>query len=227
MIAFDNIYQLPLIFSIIGLIDITMYRHYDKLKLDRWFFLHVLANLSVATMALPDLINLVMYPVYLSSEVTSWPKNITFCLHMYHIIAFRNLKQIDWAHHLIMCVCLLFISNHRGGEITNFIMFFINGFPGALDYIMLLGVKRGILDPMTEKCINNHINAWIRAPGILIGTVLIYVHWHLGNLDCSGWSLFYVLAALYWNAQYFNNRVAINYGIKSVNSRSEPILSHH
>ncbi len=211
---FDNAYQLPIIFLFLGGIDALAHNYYDKLKIDRWFFLHVIANLNIVAFAYSDLIDVIYNPIHISPIVSTYPKNITFILHLYHIVGFRNLKTIDWVHHIVMCACLFMLSDHKGGALVNFVLFFINGFPGAMDYIMLIGVKMGLMDALTEKNYNNVINTWIRSPGILIGAVLLYVHWHLGTLSGNPWYLFYTILVLYWNGIYFGNRVAVNYGYK-------------
>jgi hypothetical protein len=113
-----------------------------------------------------------------------------------------------------MCAIIILIRDNSGGELVNFLMFFLSGFPGGLDYIMLIFVKLGWMDSLKEKQINSQINTWIRGPGILIGAVLLYIHYHLGTLQVDPARMFYSLIALYWNAQYFSNRVIINYGMK-------------
>lgn len=180
----------------------------------RWFILHVISNAIVMIFALPNLIGLVTDPLHLSSVVTTVPKNMTFALHLYHCLMFRNLQMIDWIHHIVMCAIIILIRDNSGGELVNFLMFFLSGFPGGVDYIMLILVKLGWMESLKEKQINAQINTWIRGPGILIGAVMIYIHYHLGTFQVDPVRLFYSLLALYWNAQYFSNRVITNYGMK-------------
>lgn len=64
---------------------------------------------------------------------------------------------------------------YESGPVQNFIAFFICGLPGGLDYIMLILVKMDHMHAQTEKIINARINLWIRAPGLTVASVLIYI----------------------------------------------------
>lgn len=187
----------------------------------RWFILHVISNTIVVLVALPDVLSLLRYPLHLSAHVSTIPKNMTFALHLYHCLMFRNLQLIDWIHHIVMCLLIILIRDNSGAELVNFLLFFLSGFPGGVDYVMLILVKLNWMDSIKEKQINAQINTWIRGPGILIGAVLIYIHYHLGTIEADPTHLTYCLLTLYWNAQYFSNRVITNYGMKLSNPSYE------
>jgi len=200
------------------------------IKTHRWFWLHLLVNFIVAGCALPDLIWTLQWNPILSLggawiPRTLIPKGFTLILHIYHIIMFRDLQLIDWVHHIVMCsILILVFYTDPAIRITNTVMFFVNGLPGGLDYLMLLLVKRGSMHPLTEKYYNSLINAWLRAPGILFGIFCGYFNWRTGFIHCPSWVTMSVIIALFWNAQYFSHRVAVNYGwsrYKNEENRSE------
>jgi hypothetical protein len=51
--------------------------------------------------------------------------------------------------------------------LCNFIMC---GLPGGLDYLFLVLVKSKLMDRMTEKFLNMHMNMFVRYPGMLLTT---------------------------------------------------------
>lgn len=174
----------------------------------RWFVLHVIINLMVIIFSLSDLVDLLHDPLHVNYDVSTVPKNAVLALHVYHALMFDNLTFIDWVHHSIMCCVIMMIGDGGGGSLVNWQMFFTSGLPGGFDYIMLIAVKMGWMTSLNEKRWNAWINHVLRGPGILIGAVLIYIH------NPFSFVLVYTLLALFWNAQYFSYRVAVNYGSK-------------
>ena len=59
--------------------------------------------------------------------------------------------------------------------------FFISGLPGGLTYLMLGLVKLGLLPGIKEKQITANLNSWLRVPGILITSFLVYQAAVTGN----------------------------------------------
>jgi hypothetical protein len=205
---FDHFLSIIVSFFCIKILDVFI----SKTKLHRWFFLHFLVNMVIVLLSFSDVVSLITNPINISEKSSYWPKNITLTLHLYHILMFRDLKLIDWIHHIVMCSGIFFIYDNPGGEITNFILFFINGLPGGIDYLLLTLVKMNKLHTLYQKMINNYINNWIRVPGILYGATCIYINWHLANIPTNLPVMFFIMFILYGNALYFGNRVAINYG---------------
>ena len=158
------------------------------------------------------------------------PINLTVALHYYHMIFFDYLHTIDWIHHILMMyVGYNVYFNPEVGLVSNYIIFFINGFPGGLDYILLILNKYNFIQSLTEKKLNSYINIWIRSPGILIGTYCLYLaryiqpNYHPNLIDSLS-----IFGLLFWNAQYFTYRVVYNYSqriteINMINSRDKHI----
>ena len=197
-------------------------------KKSRWFSLHTISNSFTTYYSFPDFFLTWTNPLK-SIEYMNWrPLNITVTLHFYHMLFFRNLNSIDWVHHIVMMYVAVYMYLCPLGAPINSVIFFVNGLPGGLDYLLLALVKHKIITPFTEKTINVYLNNWIRAPGIIISTyvaVLLMVRYrtpfdipHIipefipGHIWIDSFLALLIPIALYWNAQYFNQRVLINFG---------------
>ena len=182
----------------------------------RWFILHTISNTFTTYYTLGSVINVLSDPIKMLSVQPSYtPLNITIALHLYHIVFFNNLVAIDWIHHILMCGIAAGSYFYNIGECTNFIIFFINGLPGGLDYLMLSLVKHGKIHYMIEKRLNAYINLWIRSPGIICGIFNLYLA--MLYSDEFSWisGRILILVAFLWNAQYFLYRVIRSYVIRS------------
>lgn len=199
-------------FAVIAALDVALYL--SGRNKSRWFKLHVLANLCTVIFSYSDFVTVISDPLknYSGTGGSLIPTNMTLALHLYHAFAFNNLKMVDWAHHIIMMTILTFILWCPHTQITNSVIFVTNGLPGGIDYFLLILVKDGIINRVTEKRINSKLNIWIRGPLILIAAYVVYLQWRYNITGCSFWVTFSIIAALYWNAQYFTERVVYNWG---------------
>lgn len=180
----------------------------------RWFKLHVLTNAVTTVTSFPDTITMLNNPLTVPTRVSTLiPCNMTLALHLYHMIIFNDLTPIDWIHHIVMTAVMLAAYACPHPTNTNYLIFFVNGLPGGLDYFMLLLLKYGYIDRLTEKRINSRLNIWIRSPFIVIGAYMIYLQWTYNVINYSIYPTVLVMMALFWNAQYFTERVVYNWGI--------------
>ena len=179
----------------------------------QWFMLHLIANTITSIFSAYDFATLLFHPlVPLHQQVSSRvPPNVTLALHVYHVLFFNNLTTIDWIHHIVMCTALGMTFHCPNPGMTNYAIFVVNGLPGGIDYLLLLCVKHGQLDRITEKQINSKLNLWIRGPGIVIGAYIVYLQWRYGIINYSLELLSIIIVALYWNAQFFTERVVYNW----------------
>ena len=108
----------------------------------------------------------------------------------------------DWFHHLTFAFSLCGMSlvwDH--GCLESWLIFFICGAPGGIDYFWLGLVKEGKIKKIDEKRWNakvryfivfsccfahqNHsvkMNTWVRGPGCLSTAVLLYANWAAGRV---------------------------------------------
>jgi hypothetical protein len=204
-----------LVIMLFWLVDNLIVKRY--LNNARWYSLHAMANALVVYYVSADLYNLLVNPIKSFSRTATYSAlNITVALHFYHVVFFRNLTLIDWLHHVLM-ITIAIIAYFCPSSVvisTNGLLFFLNGLPGGIDYVMLVLVKYGIIRPIREKELNSYLNIWIRSPGILIGTHNLYLTIIYSNYKPYAITKLMAILILVWNAQYFTYRVIGNYFTK-------------
>ena len=110
----------------------------------------------------------------LFGTASRWPLTIVNSVHLYHMVAFRDLTSADYFHHLLFIPTIGLTGQLLPwGALGNWQAFFISGLPGGLDYFMLFLIKEGKMDKMKEKHYNANLNIWCRMPGILVATVRV------------------------------------------------------
>ena len=215
---------------LISLIILTIVDFFIFAKLEkqggtnaRWFGLHAFANLFVVILSIPDVVQTIVDPAnsmsiqceFSSIACTDAPVCIIAAIHLYHILAFRNLTWDDWFHHLLFAVgiCSLHFC-FKWGPISQFLSFFISGLPGGIDYAMLCGVKMKILRPIKEKSINRFMNVWIRSPGLMTSGILAYASYQNGHNHINPLGLLFGMVLVVFNGQYYMERVVANHAVK-------------
>ena len=139
----------------------------------RWFRLHSLANIIIATAAHSDVMDCLQDPAR-SSETTSteWARAFALSLHIYHALAF-HLRSEDWWHHVIsvyICAPVCIVNDTKAFSVN---YFFCTGAPGAIDYAALSLVRSGHIPRLTQKRLGSYLNAYVRMPGGCYGAYLI------------------------------------------------------
>jgi hypothetical protein len=142
----------------------------------RWFAVHAVANAWVVSFAAGDMLRVLADPFQSGlGPYSMLPLEMIIAVHVYHMVAFSNLRQEDYVHHILFAgVMGAFAVTDTWGPITNFVAFFVSGLPGGLDYCMLVAVKHGWLDSLTEKVWATRLNVWVRSPGLQIAALLLY-----------------------------------------------------
>jgi hypothetical protein len=181
----------------------------------RWMALHTLANMVICAYSVHDTLAALDSPMTscLGRQSSDVPARMIVALHLYHLLAFKCTWD-DWIHHLVFVgiigglgLCM------NGGPILGLVAFFMCGLPGGLDYAMLVLVKHGVVDPEFEKAWNSRINVWIRSPGLVLASYIIYQAIHHGPPSTCSTHPFEgaVLAVLIFaNGQYYMQRVTGN-----------------
>ena len=208
----------PLIFSSLAIFGFDMLLFALNMRnVARWYKLHAFANFIVCLTSWRDVVSVITHPIQSFTPGSSYvPSNIVTALHLYHMIMFTDLTLIDWIHHGVMMTILQISYFCPDLLATNYILFMTSGLPGGIDYLLLIAVKAGYLSKLREKEMNSYINVWLRGPGIVIGAYIIYLRWQYAIIPYSGFSMFFVVAGLIWNGQYFTKRVVYNWAQKNI-----------
>jgi hypothetical protein len=95
--------------------------------------------------------------------------------------------------------------------VTNALLFFITGVPGGITYIMLVLVKMGKMQYLTEKAISAGINTWMRTPGLTwFSTVILACLMH-GALHVPTWAAWLCIGLAFLNGTYYGEQALSNF----------------
>lgn len=195
----------------LAVVDVLYARHTRA----RYFALHVVCNIWISVLSIPDMWFVLTDPLtaLATSEINHWPTALVFSVHVYHMLFFPNLQWIDMIHHvpMIFIGAPLLITGEMG-PLTNINNFFMCGVPGGIDYAMLVAVKHGWIDPLTEKNVNASVNVWLRAPALIMIASFSYIQCFM-QPEVPRWllgiRLFLIILGI-WNGLFFMERVVGN-----------------
>jgi hypothetical protein len=186
----------------------------------RWYLIHALANTYVVVYGFNNIINCFKDPFSIINKNFTNTLLLDFVigLHLYHIFtSFNNLRIVDWIHHLVSCILVGYSSLLIGNTyLVNYILFFLCGLPGGIDYYLLTLEKYNIINKIVEKRINVYLNICIRLPGILFALFMTYLNYIYNINDkysyCDHIIVIIIMNFNLINAIYFTIDVCINYG---------------
>lgn len=182
-------------------------------KSARWYFLHVFMNGMISYFAWPDVMFCLTHPknCYAVDQTLSntlgWMMGLSG--HLYHMIAFDDLRYDDYLHHILMfpfagLAGLIFLKKPG----FNFAIFALTGLPGGIDFVLLTLVKLGYINKYTEKRLNIYIQVWLRAPLLMLNCGIFYAEMFEGHI--SPWCLIGVILSA-WNGMYYMHDTLSNY----------------
>jgi hypothetical protein len=201
-------------FGLIAIIDYG-WAYYTKA---RYFLLHGIWNMIMVIIMLPDFIYTLIDPlnaVAPNQDVNRWPMIFGTVLHIWHCVAYNDLTVDDYFHHGVFGLGLFFVGLiWDWGYSMNFLLFFICGLPGGIDYLMLAGVKHDYISKMTEKRFNKALNVWLRGPGCIASACIVWANW-VNNNTSQIPTIVKLLAMILSvaNGQYYARRVVASWAI--------------
>ena len=116
-----------------------------KLK-GRYFILHAAGNAIAVVLTWNGMVRTLLDPVHAAEgDVQIFGYCVVVAIHLYHVLAFRPLPQVEWVHHVLMIGGVgPVVFYYARGAIIDYCSFFLSGLPGGIDYVMLALVKNGI-----------------------------------------------------------------------------------
>eukprot|EP01062_Namystynia_karyoxenos_P063315 TRINITY_DN56128_c0_g1_i1.p1 TRINITY_DN56128_c0_g1~~TRINITY_DN56128_c0_g1_i1.p1 ORF type:complete len:316 (+),score=106.22 TRINITY_DN56128_c0_g1_i1:86-949(+) len=188
----------------------------------RWFSIHAFGNLLAAALAMPSMMQWLTDPVTsmnderfptppcLSIESIGhvnclWPVVMIVAQHLYHFIAFKDVRSGDVWHHLAFVPV---IGVWAGlivpwGPLRNVLGFFISGLPGGIDYAALVLQKHGLLGKRAQRRLGVAMALLIRAPGLLLEGFTMYFAKIYGETTASWLTVCIVVLFSVGNALYY------------------------
>ena len=216
----------------VGVISPIVRSHIKKdrdVRITRWFLIHATANLGCVIFGLNALRCTMTNPhdaadsrVYsdttLFGNASQWPLTICNAVHLYHMIGGFHLSSGDYFHH---CLFLPWLGIPGQvllwGAVEPAGVCFISGMPGGTTYFLLGLCKLGILHPITEKRITANLNAWIRIPGILVHSFLVYQAILYGRHTLAAqsgmWAAWLHVVLPPYNALFYGKQSVANYTV--------------
>ena len=190
----------------------------------RYFVLHALFNFWVVYRVLPDTITTFTTCSNNMNSINDSGFDTTtgiMIFHLHHLItSWKELSLSDKLHHIIgaqVCSCIAFFCPQRIISTSNF---FMCGFPGGIDYILLTMEKYNLISTLTEKRINCFLNLCIRLPGQYITTAFFLIYINNSDLFYKNFYLLaFVILAMFlhiFNAIYYADLVVRNYEQKKI-----------
>jgi len=192
----------------------------------RWFVLHGVYNMIISVLTLPDLWTSIRRPsIMLLPESGSghWPLVLVSALHLWHMLAYSGLTWDDYYHHIVFAGSLCLVGlRYQWGALINFFIFFVCGFPGGVDYLLLACVKHNYIRKIDEKRWNAYINTWCRAPGIVFAGSWGFASWMEGAGVQIPWFIKLMALALgLMNGQYYGRRVVASWAVHELRHQDE------
>lgn len=175
-----------------------------------YFFAHFVFNMFCVYNSYPYVLDLLKYPLNFIEKQNTLSFYVVL-FHIYHIILTRQIQIDEWIHHILVFIInpLLWIKYNNICEMG---MFFTTGLPGGITYLLLCLKNFNLIQSITEKNISKHLNLWIRAPGCILTSYIIFLNYvnnnfgyNLGLLHTI--AIFSTIASCFWNGMYFLNTI--------------------
>lgn len=219
--------EFPLVCNLIVLYVLFVFDRLAAPKRARWFALHGFGNLLVVITGFNGMITSLSDPLFsldsrvytdrsLLGNASPWPAYVINSLHVYHILFFDLNKQ-ELFHHLVFVPIIGFMGQYyEWGCSLGFMAFFICGLPGAVDYLLLVLVKYGKIEPIHQKRVCAAMNVYIRGPFIIISAHTIYLAMLYDHLTVPKFVCSAILCMSLFNSLYYTKQSVANWAVSNV-----------
>jgi len=224
--------QYTLLGNLLAMILLAAFDKFLAPSQSRWFAIHAFGNLLCVLSAVPAVLATLADPAEAMNGVkysdssffgtgTVWPILICNATHIYHMVAFK-LSKADLFHHVVFALTMGSAGQfYRLGAFRGFLVFWLSGVPGGIDYFNLVLVKLGKMQPLTQKRYCANINIWMRGPCLVISAFIIYLNYCYHGQD-EGQNYPPMIVAVFigflcvFNGQYYTKQSVANHAISHV-----------
>lgn len=193
-------------------------KHHKRINVNNtlYFFLHFVFNMYCCYNCWNSVNSLIHEP----QNLINVPNTMGFytpLFHIYHIILCGSkIQQDELLHHLwVLIICPLMSINYL--NLSDMGMFFMTGLPGGITYLLLSLKNLHFIRDITEKRISKHLNMWIRAPGCILTTYIIYLNYtnkNFGDLNTFyNLGVFLCMFGTFVNGMYFASTIIESHGV--------------
>jgi len=209
-IAYTNIIDCLPFYLMFELLYIKLKKYYDFNT--SYFALHFGVNAVNTYLLLPYCYNLFINPlnnIYNNNKI-SYIYPMVIGLHTFHLV--HNLKKINYdeiIHHILTHI-FWYVSYINNDPIYIAPMIMMSGIPGGITYLLLFLEKLNKIDKLYEKKISMYLNIWLRSPGCIIFSTLLYIK-NLNNIGFNYYITLFTILFTFINGVHFMHNIVYSY----------------
>ncbi len=210
-IFYENMYDIGVVLSSIMVADcILCYLFGSKA---RWFQLHSFINFLIIVLIYPSLIEIISNPIsgYKLLD-THKPSFYVLFLHIYHIVAFKNLGFYDYFHHILF-IGLGVLPSVLYIEYNQLYLGYLacSGIPGVIEYGTLALYKNDKISLFNQKRICTFLYIYLRFPLCIYGVTMNCIGYKMNIIKDNLLLTFYINLLLYLNGTIFTHLTCASY----------------
>ena len=167
--------------------------------------IHSVVNTWLAVATYSDMLSVLAEPSCCTDRTSKSPLVLIIALHCFHTVYYWPLSAEDISHHISMImVCAPYSLYHGVNRLTNYLIFFVSGLPGALSYALIFFCKNGMVSKSLSIRCHAAINVLLRGPFLVIGAYLGILAYLTSPQATWPWLIIALLIAL--NGTYYSAR---------------------
>lgn len=207
----DNVINFSILLFFTYAFDVTLIKIFGSKA--RWFQLHCLLNCIVLFNITPSLIKIICNPrngyELLENHNESY---YILAVHLYHVIAFKNLTFYDYFHHILF----VFLGVVPVIKYINYNQIYLgylscSGLPGIIEYGTLALYKNNKMTLIRQKQILTYVYIYLRLPLCIFGSTMNYIAVLNGYISDNIYLTFYINVLLYLNGTFFADLTVESY----------------
>jgi len=210
----NNVYTIFYSFATISIYDLLLVLIFGAKA--RWFQLHAFINLIIVFIVSYDSYQILKSPINNYIEYNTWIEKYdviyVFCLHLYHMLMFSNVKRDEYIHHIIFVLCGVCPSYFFINSNALKLGFFAGcGLPGVIEYITLALVKNNRLKSIDQKKLMTYVYCYLRSPLSLTACIINYILYTQNKINDNIYFFVYINMLIFINSTYYTKATIENY----------------